>query len=183
MTTVTVPAGFRFSLAFGMTTSIVRCREVSEPRPYSPADTGIYCLVPYAIIRGITMPDLPRREFLTNAAAFAAGVTAALTGSGRATGGDPHFMNNVPDPLISGKELPTFKFALEKSEGKVIGKNSAKEATVLQLPISKGIAGVSMRLGRADARTALARNGGRMGVRGHGPGADHGPRARRLCRD
>ena len=55
-------------------------------------------------------------------------------------------MNNVPDPLLSGKELPTFKFALEKSEGKVIGNSFGKEATVEQLPISKGIAGVSMRL-------------------------------------
>jgi oxalate decarboxylase len=55
-------------------------------------------------------------------------------------------MNNVPDPLLSGKELPTFKFALEKSEGKVIGKSYGKEATVTQLPISKGMAGVSMRL-------------------------------------
>ena len=51
-----------------------------------------------------------------------------------------------PDPLLSGKELPTFKFALEKSEGKVIGGSFGKEATVEQLPISKGIAGVSMRL-------------------------------------
>ena len=55
-------------------------------------------------------------------------------------------MNNVPDPLLAGKELPTFKFALEKSEGKVIGGSFGKEATVKQLPISKGIAGVSMRL-------------------------------------
>ena len=54
--------------------------------------------------------------------------------------------NNVPDPLLAGKDLPTFKFALEKSQGKVIGKSSGKEATVEQLPISKGIAGVSMRL-------------------------------------
>lgn len=62
------------------------------------------------------------------------------------TGGDPSFMNNVPDPLLSGAELPSFKFALEKSEGKVIGGSYGKEATVKQLPISKGIAGVSMRL-------------------------------------
>lgn len=57
---------------------------------------------------------------------------------------DPSFSNNVPDPLLAGKELPTFKFALEKSEGKVIGGSSGKEATVAQLPISKGVAGVSM---------------------------------------
>lgn len=59
---------------------------------------------------------------------------------------DVSFQNNVPDPLLSGKELPTFKFALEKSEGKVIGGSYGKEATVAQLPISKGLAGVSMRL-------------------------------------
>src|SRR5215467_11971244 len=59
---------------------------------------------------------------------------------------DPSFLNNVPDPLLADKELPTFKFALEKSEGKVIGKSFGKEATVVQLPISKGIASVSMKL-------------------------------------
>jgi oxalate decarboxylase len=92
------------------------------------------------------MSEVHRRDFLTGAAAFAAGVTAALTGTRRAEAGDPSFMNNVPDPLLAGKELPTFKFALEKSEGKRVGKSTAKEATVTQLPISKGIAGVSMEL-------------------------------------
>jgi oxalate decarboxylase len=91
------------------------------------------------------MSNLHRRDFLKGAAAIAAG-TAALLGTRRAEAGDPSFMNNVPDPLVSGKELPTFKFALEKSEGKVIGGSFGKEATVEQLPISKGIAGVSMRL-------------------------------------
>jgi oxalate decarboxylase len=92
------------------------------------------------------MSEIQRRDFLTGAAAFAAGVTAALTANPRAKGGDPSFQNNVPDPLLAGKKLPTFKFALEKSKGKVIDKNTAKEATVTQLPISKGIAGVSMSL-------------------------------------
>src|SRR5436190_5114805 len=92
------------------------------------------------------MSDFQRREFLTAAAAFAAGTTAAAVGSRRAAAGDPSFMNNVPDPVAAGKELPTFKFALEKSKGKVIGKSFGKEATVEQLPISKGIAGVSMRM-------------------------------------
>jgi oxalate decarboxylase len=85
------------------------------------------------------MSDPQRREFLAGAAAGLLATTAA-------TAGDPSFMNNVPDPLLSGKELPTFKFALEKSTGKVIGNSYGKEATVEQLPISKGIAGVSMRL-------------------------------------
>ena len=92
------------------------------------------------------MSDLPRRDFLATAAAFVAATTAALVGTRETRAGDPSFMNNVPDPLVSGKDLPTFKFALEKSEGKVIGKSYGKEATVVQLPISKGIAGVSMKL-------------------------------------
>src|SRR5438128_305243 len=92
------------------------------------------------------MSDFNRRDFLTGAAAVAAGVTAALAGTRRAEAGDPSFMNNVPDPLLSQKELPTFKFALEKSKAKVIGGNTAREATVEQLPISKGMAGVSMGL-------------------------------------
>ena len=75
------------------------------------------------------MSNFHRREFLTGTAAFAAGVTAALTGTGLARAGDPSFMNNVPDPLLAGKELPTFKFALEKSKGKVIGNSFGKEAT------------------------------------------------------
>src|SRR5262245_56788451 len=76
------------------------------------------------------------------------GRAAAAAGKGPlpAIAGDPSFLNNVPDPLLSGKELPTFKFALEKSAGKVIGNSYGKEATVTQLPISRGIAGVSMRL-------------------------------------
>src|SRR6266567_2729420 len=92
------------------------------------------------------MSKFHRRDFLTGAAAIAAGITTGFVGTPQAEAGDPSFMNNTPDPLVSGKELPTFKFALEKSEGKVIGNSVGKEATVEQLPISKGVAGVSMRL-------------------------------------
>ena len=59
---------------------------------------------------------------------------------------DLSFQNNAPDPLLSGKELPSFKFELEKSKGKVIGNSFGKEATVEQFPISEGIASVSTRL-------------------------------------
>lgn len=62
------------------------------------------------------------------------------------SGGHPSFMNNVPDPLLSGTELPPFTFSLEKSEGRVIDGSYGKEATVEQLPISKALAGVSMRV-------------------------------------
>src|SRR5271154_4971969 len=92
------------------------------------------------------MSKFQRRDFLTGAAALGAATAGTLVATRRADGGDPSFMNNVSDPLLSGKELPTFKFALEKSKAKVMGKNTAREASVEQLPISKGIAGVSMGL-------------------------------------
>ena len=82
------------------------------------------------------MSDFQRREFLTGTAALAATAAAASVGSRQAEAGDTSFMNNVPDPLLAGKELPTFKFALEKSKGKVIGGSFGKEATVEELPIS-----------------------------------------------
>ena len=92
------------------------------------------------------MTMLHRREFLTAAAVATAAAAAALAPSEQASAGDPSFMNNVPDPLLSDADLPAFTYALEQSEGKVIGNNFGKEATVEQLPISKGLAGVSMQL-------------------------------------
>jgi oxalate decarboxylase len=94
------------------------------------------------------MSKLQRRDFLA-----AAGLTAAALASPRAAeAGDPSFMNNVPDPLLAGEDLPTFKFELEKSAGKVDNGSEAREATVKQLPISKGIAGVSMTLAPGTMR-------------------------------
>ena len=89
------------------------------------------------------MPDLTRRDFLLGSTLAAAGLAE---GAVMQTTPAPNTLINKPDPLLDGDELPTFRFALEKSEGKVIGGSSGKEATVKQLPISKGIAGVSMRL-------------------------------------
>jgi len=89
------------------------------------------------------MSDPQRQAMAAGQGGAAAG---AVPAPAPAFGGDASFLNNVPDPLLAGKELPTFKFALEKSEGKVIGNSYGKEATVEQLPISKGLAGVSMRL-------------------------------------
>ncbi len=95
------------------------------------------------------MSDLSRRGFI-GSAALTAGLAGAISGRAEAEPNpsepDFAFKNNVPDELLSGDELPTFKFELEKSRGKVIGGNIGKEATVKQLPISKGIAGVSMTL-------------------------------------
>jgi oxalate decarboxylase len=93
-----------------------------------------------------------RREFIAAAGGLAAVVATALATPKAATAGDPSFMNNEPDKLLDGDELPIFKFELEKSKGKAIGNSLAKEATVEQLPISKGMAGVSMRLGPGGMR-------------------------------
>jgi oxalate decarboxylase len=93
------------------------------------------------------MSDFERRDFLKGAAAF-----AALNSTQQAEAGDPSFMSDAPDPLFAGKELPSFKFALENSKGRVIGGNTAKEATVTQFPISKDIAGVSMGLAPGGIR-------------------------------
>jgi oxalate decarboxylase len=90
------------------------------------------------------MSDVNRRAFLAETAGLAA--AAGLIGSTAAMGGDTTFMNNVPDPLLTGEQLPTFKFALEASKGHGGNGSSAKQATVLELPISRGLAGVSMRL-------------------------------------
>ena len=86
-----------------------------------------------------------RRGFLAGMSTLA-GATALLSDAEPATGGDTSFMNNVPDPLLAAAQLPAFTFALEKSRGRARDGSYGKEATVEQLPISKGIAGVSMRL-------------------------------------
>jgi oxalate decarboxylase len=79
------------------------------------------------------MSDFNRRDLLGAAAATAAGLLA-MTSTAKAARDEAH------------EELPTFRYAMEQQRGKVTEGGSAKEATVKQLPISKGIAGVSMRL-------------------------------------
>ncbi len=67
------------------------------------------------------------------------GAMAAVTGS----------LAAVPAPAEAADkddELPPFRYAMEQQTGKVTEGGSAKEATVKQLPISTGLAGVSMRL-------------------------------------
>src|SRR5215831_4273030 len=77
------------------------------------------------------MPELNRRQVIGATAGVACGLAAA---SGRAESAE------------KAEELPTFRYALEQQTGRVTEGGSAKEATVKQLPISTGLAGVSMRL-------------------------------------
>jgi oxalate decarboxylase len=85
------------------------------------------------------MSEITRRYILgAAAAAAAAGGLAAVPGPAAAAEGDRKEKDK--------DEIPTFRFAMEQQRGKVAEGGTAKEATVHQLPISKGLAGVSMRL-------------------------------------
>jgi oxalate decarboxylase len=75
---------------------------------------------------------LSRRQMLGAAAALAGGLASAA--------------GNHAEATEAKEELPTFRYAMEQQEGRVTEGGSAKEATVKQLPISTGLAGVSMRL-------------------------------------
>ena len=130
------------------------------------------------------MSEIKRRDFLKGTATFAAGVTAALTAAGRAEAGDPSFMNNVPDPLLTGKQLPTFKFALEKSKGRVAGASTAKEGQRLATADLQGDRrGVHGARAGGHAGVALARHRSRVGVRGPRASPDDSPRSRGLHRE
>ena len=82
------------------------------------------------------MSDLTRRDVL--GAAVAGGLVTAAVVEGADEKSGKH----------KGDEgIPAFKYSLEGAKpGHVTTGGSAREATVKQLPISKGIAGVSMRL-------------------------------------
>jgi oxalate decarboxylase len=77
------------------------------------------------------MSELNRRQLMGVAAAAAGGLTVP----GKAEADDRH-----------PEELPNFRYPMEQQTGKVAEGGTAKEATVKQLPISTGLAGVSMRL-------------------------------------
>ncbi len=110
---------------------------------HTPAQKG-WCSVGFPD-RSTPASGSDRRDFLAGMTALA-GAAGLLTATEQVRAGDSSFMNNVPDPLLAKDALPEFTFALEKSQGRVLGGSYGKEATVEQLPISQGLAGVSMRL-------------------------------------
>jgi oxalate decarboxylase len=78
------------------------------------------------------------------AATGAAGLEAAVSAG--------QFNQSGHEYKAGSEELPTFRFAMEEQKGRVTEGGSAKEATIKQLPISKGLAGVSMRLNPGGIR-------------------------------
>jgi oxalate decarboxylase len=77
------------------------------------------------------MSELSRRQAIGAAVLAAGGLVAA---------------SRRTEAAEKAEELPEFRYPMEQQKGKVSEGGSAKEATVKQLPISTGIAGVSMRL-------------------------------------
>lgn len=58
------------------------------------------------------MSDPQRRDLLAAAGTVSLGALATAL---PAFGGDPSFMNNVPDPALAGDDPPTFTFAQRRS--------------------------------------------------------------------
>jgi oxalate decarboxylase/phosphoglucose isomerase-like protein (cupin superfamily) len=82
------------------------------------------------LIKEHTMSELSRRQIIGTTALAACGLASV----GRA------------EPAHKEEALPTFRYPMEQQQGRVTEGGSAKEATIKQLPLSTGLAGVSMRL-------------------------------------
>ncbi len=94
------------------------------------------------------MSDLSRRGFLETAT-LAAGVAGAV-GAAAAAGEQKQTYGGHER---GSEELPTFRYAMEENpRGHKTEGGSAKQATIKELPVSKGLAGVSMRLNPGGIR-------------------------------
>ena len=92
------------------------------------------------------MSDLSRRLFL-GTASLAAGATG-LEAAARAQEPNQYRPGTKEGP----ESMPAFRFAMENQRGHVTEGGSAKQATIKELPVSKGLAGVSMRLNPGGIR-------------------------------
>lgn len=96
------------------------------------------------------MSDISRRSVVGGAAA-AGGVMVAASGSGAFGAGEQPRFGPMPAPL-SGKELPSFRYALGAAPVKTYDGGWAKEATVQNFPVSEKLAGVLMQLAPGGLR-------------------------------
>jgi len=87
------------------------------------------------------MSDFSRRNFLS-AAALAAGVV----GADAAAQADDYGEKEKNEHGGESEPIPTFRYPMETEKGRHTEGGFSREATVKQLPISEGLAGVSMRL-------------------------------------
>ena len=94
------------------------------------------------------MAEFSRRDML--GAAAAGGMAAAATGTETFGQGQPSF---GPTPAsLAGAELPSFRFQLGAVTPKSWDGGWAKEATVVQFPVSQALAGVLMSLAPGGLR-------------------------------
>jgi len=108
------------------------------------------------------MNQINRRGLLGSAALGAGGLVALANSAQAANPGDGGFARNaVPltggDPVVKHDQsdieaMPDFHFSLDGNKPKITSGGWAKEATVHQFPISKGIAGVHMFLDPGASR-------------------------------
>jgi len=108
------------------------------------------------------MNQINRRGLLGSAALGAGGLVALANSAQAANPGDGGFARNaVPltggDPVVKHDQsdieaMPDFHFSLDGNKPKITSGGWAKEATVHQFPISKGIAGVHMYLDPGASR-------------------------------
>jgi oxalate decarboxylase len=92
------------------------------------------------------MSQLSRRGFIETAS-----LAAGVAGTDALAAGE--LAQRRQEYRESSEELPTFRFAIEENpRGHKTEGGSAKQATVKELPISKGLAGVSMRLNPGGIR-------------------------------
>jgi oxalate decarboxylase len=90
------------------------------------------------------MPSRPTRRNVIGGAAIGGLFAAGAAASPCAETGQPPF-GPAPPPL-AGTELPSFRFALGELATKTFDGGTAKEATVVQFPVSEKLAGVYMTL-------------------------------------
>ena len=93
------------------------------------------------------MSEQTRRGFIGTA-----GLAAGAAGMAAAAGAAEQAGQTYQRKHERSEELPTFRFAMEQNTGHVTAGGSARQATVKELPISKGLAGVSMRLNPGGIR-------------------------------
>ena len=94
------------------------------------------------------MGEFSRRDML--GAAAAGGMVAAATSTETFGQGQPPF-GPTPAPL-AGAELPSFRFRLGAVAPKTWDGGWAKEATVVDFPVSQALAGVLMSLAPGGLR-------------------------------
>jgi oxalate decarboxylase len=87
------------------------------------------------------MSDFSRRNFLGRAA-----IAASVAGAEAAAQAAEHGANNDGDDGDELEPIPTFRYPMETEKGRRTEGGYSREATIKQLPISEGLAGVSMRL-------------------------------------